>query len=280
MKNFTLNKLVFLSGIAFLVSSCVSLNSISYNDDVYFDPNSNNETGAQVIKKKDKKDIVTDQEILDEYIANGSFYNDNYEDYDYRDRLNRFHDDNYYGDYYPRNRFSMSFGFGYPYGSSWGISYGFGYPYYGYGYPYYGYYDPFFYDPWYDPFFAWHNPYYSPWYRPHYGCYGYNYYGSGYHGYGYYISTNSGSYGINKPTRRSGISTGGSSRSNSGNSGRNVATRSEGRLPLEAKSTRESLTNAPAIKEKSSSTRPIANVPTTRTTQTQISAAPIAVDRY
>ncbi len=106
---------------------------------------------------------------------------DEYYDYDYAARINRFHnscgDFGYYDPVYTNSASSCC---GPNISFNMGVGYGWGYPYssfslgFGYGYPYY-------YSPWYDP---WYSPwYYDPWYPAPY--YGYGGYWAGYNA-GYY----------------------------------------------------------------------------------------------
>ncbi len=90
------------------------------------------------------------------YIEDGS---DDYYDYDYASRINRFngscYDCGYYSPIYTGIGYSPYSGFGMSMGYGWGMPYsGFSMNFgWGMGYPYY--YDPFYYDPWY----SWYSPY-------------------------------------------------------------------------------------------------------------------------
>lgn len=178
-------------------ASCASLNGIYYSDDIYYNPSEDEK--VVVTPKKDNAQIIYDSEAIS---ANENQEMDNdeyYDDYEYANRLRRFHDDGYQGAYYDNGRPNIAFNFGYnPYaGSYWGIGLGWRW---GWNYPYYGHFDP-----WYDSFYAWNSPfYYNSWYRPHY-YYHYGYYHPDYYHSGYYLggTTEKISYG-----RRGAYSTG------------------------------------------------------------------------
>ncbi|NLY24388.1 MAG: hypothetical protein GX042_05145, partial [Bacteroidales bacterium] len=196
-------------------------------DDIYADPNSNEPVRVQrePMEPQKKKVVVVQGDAstmevtarerdIDEYNRRGdketlsdeqAYANDtiDYEEYEYTDRIVRFHDpessikitgadevivymgdDNLYEGYNSRGwNTNLYFGMG------WGSGY---YPWYDPWY-YSSWRSPWYYGGWYDPWFygyggyGWHSPryyssWYSPWYSPWYSGFG-GYYGHGYGGY-------------------------------------------------------------------------------------------------
>lgn len=160
MKNLLPIVLIFSTG-TFLLNSCATL-STAYVDDVYYNPETDNNPA------KKKQVVITNQDdnLSSEYT--GEYKNSEYTEGEYEDRIEKFHDEEYQGDYYQEDdQWNMSVNMGFsPYGSYWGVGFGYGY---GYGYPYYGY--PYYgYNYWYDPFYSYYPyyPYYG-YYPPYYG---------------------------------------------------------------------------------------------------------------
>ncbi len=155
------------------------------NDDVY----GSSARGSQTVSKTTKPQATGEQVITSPDNAKAqkpasSSFADDYNDYSYAGRINRFNSKDttkgYFDETYTSNSAASNSmgaspnvslylgvgagypGFGYPYYSPWGIDYSWGYPYspwgwsFGWGYPYYA---------------------YNSWYNPYcYGCgYGYGY---------------------------------------------------------------------------------------------------------
>ncbi len=198
MKKITHIKSVILLSVAFALSSCASLTQLTYNDDIYY---SKNEEAKQT-HTYDVEEANPNSEPSADYLGEKSYYNEDYDDYEYSDRLEKF-DDEYEGEYYSEDErnWSVSIGMGYsPYGSSWGMGFN------------YGYYDPYFYNPWYDPFYSYYSPWYSPWYMPYYsypyyGCYNSCYY-PGYPSNPIYPGYNEVTYGHRDSKSTGGINNG------------------------------------------------------------------------
>ncbi|NMB05895.1 MAG: hypothetical protein GX976_05895, partial [Bacteroidales bacterium] len=196
-------------------------------DDIYANPTQKERVKAEVKQQEpQKKKVVivqgdaTGMEIqangrdVDEYnrrstndlpAGDEAYENDSleYEDYQYTDRIVRFHDPEssikitgadevivYVGDDLYENYNNRGWGSNYYFGMGWGMGY----------YPWYdSWYNPWYYSGWYDPWYGfgsyygwsrWHSPwYYSRWHSPWYygGWYDPWYYGYGsYYGYGGY----------------------------------------------------------------------------------------------
>ncbi|MCK9204138.1 MAG: hypothetical protein M0P58_06845 [Bacteroidales bacterium] len=173
--------------ISLIIGACTTqkLASSYSNDDVYsassgatYTPQKHSTppvSGAQVITTPDSATGVK---------AGSSTFADDYNDYSYSSRINRFNNNDttkgYFDETYtgnttysgsgssdPNVNFSLGFGFGNYWGPSMSFGMGWGYPYSNWGYPYYGWgYDW----GWGYPYYGWYNPwYYSPYYYP-YGC--------------------------------------------------------------------------------------------------------------
>ncbi|MDA3890743.1 MAG: hypothetical protein PF517_03660 [Salinivirgaceae bacterium] len=209
MKN-KLNTLIGLIAGSFLMASCGTYNS-AYVDDIYYNPKSNASVKAvgQAELTTMQRSTVVDTMQVD---TSGMFLSD-YDDYNYADRLNKFHDDEYQGDYYEDNEsysndnYNNSYN---PWSISWGIGLGYGWG-LGYNYNYNPWYNSYYsvWDPWYGaygyPNYGYNSPYYG-----HHGRYGCGYYGSYYNDYysyggfgGGYLDDDRGSY---YGPRRSGAS--------------------------------------------------------------------------
>lgn len=234
-------------------------------DDIYADPSANVENQTQKqqqVKQKDnqsqKKAIVVVEgdasniEVyangrnIDEYnrrnntqVEEGEPVVDEYTDYQYTDRIVKFHDpessikitgadnvtiyvgDDLYSDYYENRGWntSITFGWGWPPYYSW--YYGSRYRPWHYSSWYYPWYDPW-YSYWYDPWYygGWYSPWYYSWYSPgYYGGWYSPWYGSPWYGGGYYSNIRYNRSGRSSGSYRSsasGVST--DSRITSGNS--------------------------------------------------------------
>ena len=234
-------------------------------DDIYADPTANVENQTQKkqqVKQKDnqsqKKAIVVVEgdasniEVyangrnIDEYnrrnntqVEEGEPVVDEYTDYQYTDRIVKFHDpessvkitgadnvtiyvgDDLYSDYYENRGWntSITFGWGWPPYYSW--YYGSRYRPWHYSSWYYPWYDPW-YSYWYDPWYygGWYSPWYYSWYSPgYYGGWYSPWYGSPWYGGGYYSNIRYNRSGRSSGSYRSsasGVST--DSRIISGNS--------------------------------------------------------------
>ena len=166
MKNLYIISLILVG--SFLISSCGTTNS-AYVDDIYYNPKKEARKKAKEQERfaENQKQAFIDNSTQDS--TSEEFFLSDYDDYEYADRLNKFHDDEYEGDYYDEGdanwNVGVNMGFS-PYGSSWGMSFGYG----NYGYnPYYSpYYSPYY--PYYDPWYSWYSPW-SYWGYPYYGYY-------------------------------------------------------------------------------------------------------------
>ncbi|MEI7980777.1 MAG: DUF5320 domain-containing protein [Bacteroidota bacterium] len=197
MKNSILSAVI----ISLTISACTTqkLTSSYQNDDVYSgssptsksSPNysQNTVSGAQIITAPDSVVRVK---------SGSSTFADDYNDYSYSSRVNRFNSSDttkgYFDQSYTGNNsvagpgnsdpnVNVYLGFGSGYGNYWGPSYsfgmGWGYPYsgwgydwgWGYGYPSYGWYNPWYYPPYYSyPYGCCYcyNPWYNEGYPPYY----------------------------------------------------------------------------------------------------------------
>lgn len=243
-------------------------------DDIYASPNNTtvrkkaeNKTKRVVIIKGDANNmrITANGRDIDEYnrrnkpdtlISDGM--NDNYKDYQYTDRIIKFHDpessiringadevtvyvdNDVYSDYYRNRGWDYRYGFGF---STWDSYYPWytSRPYYGYYSPWhYRHYSPFYYGGFYDPWYygsyygGYYGGFYDPWYyggyySPYYGGY-YGHYGS-YWDYPYYGGYYSGYYdGYRNSSRSTSGRTSGTYRSDAAStraltSGRGIYTR-------------------------------------------------------
>ena len=175
--------------ISLILSACTSqkLSTSSSYDDVY------NTSAPQVTHNRQKFDtppvtgaqVITTPDSISGVQSRSSTFADDYNDYSYSSRINRFNSSDttkgYFDDSYTGNSVYGSSGsseptvniyLGYGFGNYWGPStsfgFGWGYPYYGWGYDWgWGY-----------PYSGWYSPWYSPWYNPWY----YSYYYPGYYG--------------------------------------------------------------------------------------------------
>jgi len=204
-----MKKFVVFIGIVFALASCKSsYDSAAMYDDVYYSPRQEKKQAAAEQKTEETSGLVYGTNTISgtvddsgEKSADNSDYQsyyysetadtlppaetshdnysqdeyDDYYDYDYAARIDRFHNSTGdFGYYDPVYTNSASSGCGPNVSFNMGFGYGWGYPYssfsmgFGYGFPYYS--------PWYDPW------YYNPWYSPYYG---YGGYWSGYNA-GYY----------------------------------------------------------------------------------------------
>lgn len=164
-----MKKLVYQITIAlagsFMMFACSTYNS-AYVDDIYYNPDKDNNIVYNKHKNtSDHKSV----HIVDTLNADSSdFYYSDYNDYEYSERLTKFHYDEYEGEYYndePGWNTNVNIGFS-PYGLSWGMGFGYGYPYYNSWY-----YNPWTYDPWYYSY----NYYWDPWYYPYHGYHSWAY---------------------------------------------------------------------------------------------------------
>ncbi len=191
--------------------------SKSYNDIT----NSPKPTVSETTPETSK--VYTD-ENGDYYIMDDDSLSEDYYDYEYTQRIKKFHSDNYNGKSYYDNSYydeepyggniyvnnmynpfygGMNYGISYTFGYGWGLNFGFGYPSYGWGYPSYG---------WGYPYYG--NPYYGG--GAYYAGYNDGYWNGYYNGGGYWGDDNY--YGSNSYYgHRGGSSTNGSTgnRSNS-----------------------------------------------------------------
>jgi hypothetical protein len=183
-----MRNLIMVIAAIFGLMSCTSTNkTANIYDDVYYTPKSNqsqlssNESGVifsgtsdqeQFSQSSTPKSSIIENEN-EEYLpatdqGNEYYYaeeEDEYYDYDYASRLNRFHGANTGFGYYDPFYTGM-----YPsYGSSFSLGIGMGFPssYFSLAYNY-GWGSPFMYDPWYDPWYSPWSSWYNPW-RPSYG---------------------------------------------------------------------------------------------------------------
>jgi len=258
--------------ISLLAVACTTQKQVTsaMNDDVYYSSGKSSQPVASTVKPQaNGAQVVSTPDNAKVQKSNSSSFADDYNDYSYSGRINRFNSKDttkgYFDDTYTNGSTSSNggngnvslylglgagyggfySGFGYPY-STWGMDYGWGYPYYGMGmgygcgFPYYG--------------------WYSPWYNPCYYCYGYN---DGYYG-GYPIYASNNYYG----SRRSNYRTDG------GNKAPNSRTASNPANANAAPSGRVTSSNArtaatpsrnvvPASQENYRYTRPAANRQTT-----------------
>lgn len=197
---------LFCAVIAVIISACTTQKQTStvVNDDVY-SPGYNNRSNPRVKFSESTASgtqVITSPDLSTTKTPASSTFADDYNDYSYSDRINRFNSKDttkgYFDESYNSEAtvsggvssnpdvnlyFGTGFGLGGFYGSSFSLGFGWGYPYdpwgwnYGWGYPYYGY-------PWGYPYYSWYNPWYSPccycygyydWYPPYYTN---TYYGS------------------------------------------------------------------------------------------------------
>jgi len=167
--------------LSLAISACTTqkLTSSLDNDDVYASSaipgkatqysTQTSYTGEQAITSPDSATWAK---------SSASAFSDDYNDYSYSSRINRFSssdttkgyfDESYTGvanDVASENEnpsvnlyFGVGAGYGGFYGSSYSYGFGWGYPYYGWGFDWgWGY-----------PYYSWNYPWYSPWYYP-YGC--------------------------------------------------------------------------------------------------------------
>lgn len=293
--------LLFIGVGAFFLSSCSSLGEMSsYYDDIYYNPNSDETVamdkvpapGPKIIEEGDNTDLPDEAYLGEEKTS----YMGNYDEYEYTDRLQKFHNDEYQGGYYEDDQrdLSMSFNFGYsPYGSYWGTGFNYGYPYHSYvgGWydPWYSpyHYSPFLYSYW-DPFYSWH----LPWYRH----YGYHYYPYSYYPYYYdnyyshYNYRDDEDFNYNYGHRRSsstgssnaGVAVGGGTRASQGTSngapvgGTRVANDEEPSVRARASQSGESkksVDNTNVTRTRSSSNPSVQNSNVERRTRTNVSNA-------
>lgn len=149
-----------------ITTSCSTLNT-AYVDDIYYNPKKEDRKQAQ--QESELAKLRKDNSLIQDTTAENFFFSD-YNDYQYANRIEKFGNDSYEGDYYDEGvpNVNMGVGVGYsPYGTSWNVGFGYGYS---------AYYSPF-YSPYYMPYYSWGYPYYG-----HYPPYGYYppYYGCGY----------------------------------------------------------------------------------------------------
>ena len=202
--------------ISLLAVACTTQKQVTsaMNDDVYYSSGKSSQPVASAVKPQaNGAQVVSTPDNAKVQKSNSSSFADDYNDYSYSGRINRFNSKDttkgYFDDTYTNGSTSSNSGngnvslylglgagyggfysgFGYPY-STWGMDYGWGYPYYGMGMGY----------GWGFPYYGW----YSPWYNPCYYCYGYN---DGYYG-GYPIYASNNYYG----SRRSNYRTDGGSK--------------------------------------------------------------------
>jgi hypothetical protein len=266
--------------IALTISACTSQkHATSYvDDDVYNSsaqpaqtvttPSPSANQGAQVVTSPDK---ASAQKPV------SSTFEDDYNDYSYSNRINRFSNkdttigyfndpnagsasvgnqgandanvniylgyssgyDSFYGPSY-----SFGMGWGYPY-SNWGWDYGWGYPYYGgyygWGFPYY---------------YGGYSPWYDPWYNPCCYCYGYNDWYAPYNSTDYYYGSRKSLYrtdgGAAAPNERSAANYAGnaSNTRNAINAGNASSRIEQGDVTPSPRTTQQSGQNIPASQEK------------------------------
>lgn len=174
MKKHLYHIIVLVAGSLFMVA-CGSYNN-AYVDDIYYNPKYEARKAA---KEEAKRAELRSEAIIDTSKTDSSdfFYSD-YNDYKYADRIKKFHDEDYEGEYYENDaQWNTSINFGIsPYGTSWSVGFGYGnWGYYPYGYnPYFYSYYPYW-DPWYYPYYGWGYPYYYPhhYYGHHHCWWGY-----------------------------------------------------------------------------------------------------------
>src|SRR5690554_2754791 len=270
-------------------------------DDIYADPTQPRHERVTIPKEQDdpqKKKVVivqgdaSNMEVIangrdvDEYNRRGNdtitpeeeFYSsedeNRYQEYEYTDRIVRFHDPEssikivgadevivYVGDDIYENYNNRGWNTHLHMGWGWGSFYPWYDPWY-YG-GWYGWNSPWYYSRWYSPWyggFGWHSPwYYSSWYSPwyyggwydpwHYG-YGYGYgYGGGYH-HGFYDG-----YYSSLTSNRSGRSTG-TYRTSSANRSTSEAARLSGRSSSGSTRTALSGRSSSGVSSRTSSTAP------------------------
>lgn len=154
-------RLTFFLGIAIILSSCTNMRNVSYTDDLYYIPESQNQTietnyESQTTIVNDKKDLNYKKNesydgFADSYNEQESGYEESYVVVDYSNRLRRFHGVYVYDPYYLLDPW---------YNNSWGYygSYGYGYsPHIGFGWNSYGGFNMGF-------GYNWHNPWYGNYY--------------------------------------------------------------------------------------------------------------------
>lgn len=180
--------------ISLAISACTTqkLASSYENDDVYSRSSSLANTPIRYSQSSvSGAQVITTPDSVVRVKSGSSTFADDYNDYSYSSRLNRFNssdttkgyfDKSYAGDASLGNtdpNVNLYFGVGSGFGNYWGPSYsfgmGWGYPSYGWGYDWgwgYGY-----------PYYGWYNPWYYPYsyYYPYGCCYCYNpWYNEGY----------------------------------------------------------------------------------------------------
>ncbi len=195
----------FIAIISLATVACTSqkMATTAVNDDVYSSSRRHEQPVAKTTQPTvSGAQVVTSPDNAKPQKPASSSFADDYNDYSYAGRINRFNSKDttkgYFDDSYsgtsstgggndPNVNISFGFGTGFGgYGSSMYFGSGWGYPYYsmgfgyGWGYPYYG--------------MGWGYPYYgySPWYNPYWYGYGYN---DPYYGYPPYYASSSIYYG-------------------------------------------------------------------------------------
>lgn len=188
------HSLIIAALAGLLLSSCRTSQVVSYTDDVYANPKEEKNLARLAAQEKEKKEALERQQKeealaaqkakddANPYYKDPSYSSDDYYDYEYASRINRFHNPigvGYYDSYYTNMYFynqnpncwgtSIYYNWGMPsttfYNYGLGISTGWGY---GYNAPYYG-----------NSYYPWYTPYYDPWYSYN-NPWGYGYgYGSG-----------------------------------------------------------------------------------------------------
>jgi hypothetical protein len=229
---FDMKKILVAASLASMITACKSPQEITSTDDVYVNPVEERRLAKIAAEQQARDEALARQaqaqaqEVQeqkpatpDRYYKDPDYNSDDYYDYEYASRINRFsrplYGAGYYDPYYtnlytynqnpafygtsiysssmmmPSAQFSgLSFGIS----SGWGTgynSYGYG-GYYPYGYNAYGYngYSPYGYG--YTGYYPWYTGYYAPW---GYSSFGYG--GGFYNGYnmGYYNGINAGHWG-------------------------------------------------------------------------------------
>ena len=200
-------KIFFIIVLAISLAGCKTQQkaSLSANDDVYLSKNQQSKQITQNPSQTENlsvpRDVISDSSSSTK--PGSSTFSEDYNDYSYAARINRFNhpvkESGYYDEIYsqtdkydtvisssssPDVNIYMGGGYDPFWGSSvsFGFGFGWGYPYYGWGYPYYGYYYPY-----YDWYYPWGYPYYyypGSYYCGYYDGY-YNGYWDGYYGYPY-----------------------------------------------------------------------------------------------
>ena len=248
------------------------------SDDVYYSAKRGEQPIANTIKPQTKgAQVITSPDTTNVQKSNSSSFADDYNDYSYAGRINRFSskdttkgyfDETYtngssnsngggnnpdvnvsfgfgtgYGGFY-NSPYYFGSGWGYPY-SNWGWDFGFGYPYSGWGWNY----------GWGSPYYGWYNP----WYNPCCYCYGYNDWNYG--GYPPYYNTNT-YYGSRKSMYRvdgGGNALNSRNSSNPSNGNVNLNDRSRVTPNYSRNSVQPSTRVVPANQEKYRYTRPVNN---------------------